>query len=287
MIADVARARQSAGRLQGLRLLRPPARPGGLSQEDLMDMVFLRLDSVAVLTMGEDGLPKRLHYAQILPGPREGALRRLDAAALGQGGHRLRRPGQALEDEMARTDRAVEPAAQAVQARPDAERRASWWGRAAVQARAGTVPGRAEGVGEDGRVVRRRNHDAAGGPGESQTAAGKGKLGELEIQALGQNAGIIVFDRELTPAQMRNLADATERKILDEVRPAHPGHLRPARRQPGRQAPGGTGQLRYMQPRLVGQNRALSRLAGGIGGRGPARPSWKWTSAGCAGASPG
>lgn len=270
MIADVARARQSAGRLRGLRLLHAhlPGQ-GGLSQEDLMDMVFLRLDSVAVLTMGEEGLPKRLHYAQILPGREKEPFDVWTPLPWDKVDIDFAAQAQALEDEMARTDQAVEPAAQAAQARPDAERRAVLVGVGPQSRREQELSlaelkelAKTAGLSVVGTMTQRV---AKVNP---KLLLGKGKLGELEIQALGQNADIIVFDRELTPAQMRNLADATERKILDRTQLILDIFAQHAVSRAGKLQVE-LAQLRYMQPRLVGQNRALSRLAGGIGGRGP------------------
>ena len=55
LIPELPRARSGAERLRGLRLLHTHLSPDGLSQEDLMDMLFLRLDAVAVLTVSPSG----------------------------------------------------------------------------------------------------------------------------------------------------------------------------------------------------------------------------------------
>jgi GTP-binding protein HflX len=80
--------------------------------------------------------------------------------------------------------------------------------------------------------------------------------------------GAFTFDGEFSPAQLRNLVDATERKILDRTQLILDIFAQRATSRAGRQQVE-LAQLQYMLPRLVGKNKAFSRLAGGIGGRGP------------------
>jgi GTP-binding protein HflX len=100
------------------------------------------------------------------------------------------------------------------------------------------------------------------------TILGKGKFAELEVLALQGNAGLIVFDQELTPAQMRNLADVTERRVLDRTQLILDIFAQHAKTRAGRLQVE-LAQLAYTLPRLVGKGLHLSRLMGGIGGRGP------------------
>jgi GTP-binding protein HflX len=79
---------------------------------------------------------------------------------------------------------------------------------------------------------------------------------------------VIIFDRELTPTQQRNLSLVTERKVLDRTQLILDIFARHASTRAGKLQVE-MAQLKYTLPRLVGQNQALSRLAGGIGGRGP------------------
>ncbi len=97
---------------------------------------------------------------------------------------------------------------------------------------------------------------------------GKGKLAELEVKALQANASVIIFDQELSPTQIRNLADITERKILDRTQLILDIFAQHATSASGKLQVE-MAQLKYTLPRLVGKNRAMSRLMGGIGGRGP------------------
>ena len=82
------------------------------------------------------------------------------------------------------------------------------------------------------------------------------------------NAGLIVFDGELAPAQLRNLTEVTERRILDRTQLILDIFAQRASSKAGKYQVE-LAQLQYMLPRLVGKSRAMDRLAGGIGGRGP------------------
>ena len=94
------------------------------------------------------------------------------------------------------------------------------------------------------------------------------KLAELEVIALQGHAGIIIFDGELSPAQLQNLAELTERKVLDRTQLILDIFAQHAKTGAGKLQVE-MAQLKYTQPRLVGKNRAMDRLMGGIGGRGP------------------
>ena len=72
LIPELPRARTGAGRLRGLRLLHTHLTPDGLTHEDLMDLLFLRLDSVGVLTVDAFGGPFQFQSAHLLPPSPEG-----------------------------------------------------------------------------------------------------------------------------------------------------------------------------------------------------------------------
>ena len=67
MIPQLPHARTGAGRLRGLRLIHTHLSPEGLSREDLMDLLFLRLDSISVLTVDEWGQPMQFQNAHLMP----------------------------------------------------------------------------------------------------------------------------------------------------------------------------------------------------------------------------
>ncbi len=97
---------------------------------------------------------------------------------------------------------------------------------------------------------------------------GKGKVEELSSLASGFEADLIIFDDELSAAQGRNLEDELGIKVIDRTRLildifaqhafSKEGHIQVE-----------LAQLNYLLPRLTGIGKDLSRLAGGIGTRGP------------------
>ena len=100
------------------------------------------------------------------------------------------------------------------------------------------------------------------------TYIGKGKIEEVRAMAFGLNATGVICDDELSPAQLNNLADITERKVLDRTQLILDIFAQHAVTRAGKLQVE-LAQLRYTQPRLTGKNRAMDRLMGGIGGRGP------------------
>lgn len=260
-IPELPRARMSSGRLRGLRLLHTHLSDEALSQEDLMDMVFLRLDSVTSLNVA-DGFPTTAQAAHLLPpNPDEKSYEvfapvRWDRMELDLGSI-----VEALEDEFSRQMDArdlesdenrvllvsVDKAPRPVQ-ELSLEELAELADTAGLKA-AGTMIQR----------VRKLN---------PKFIMGKGKLTELEVRALQANASVIIFDQELSPTQIRNLAKVTERKILDRTQLILDIFAQHATSKSGKLQVE-MAQLKYTLPRLVGKNRAMSRLMGGIGGRGP------------------
>jgi len=104
---------------------------------------------------------------------------------------------------------------------------------------------------------------------DPRTVVGKGKLEELLISAMQVGADAIIFDRELQPAQVRSISEATDLKVIDRSQLILDIFAQRAQSHEGK-IQVELAQLKYILPRLVlGQNSAFSRLAGGIGGRGP------------------
>lgn len=97
---------------------------------------------------------------------------------------------------------------------------------------------------------------------------GKGKLNEVILTARQKGANLIIFGAELSPAQLRNIADHTDMRIIDRTQLILDIFARRAKTKEGKLQVE-LAQLRYMLPRLSDKNRAFSRLTGGIGGRGP------------------
>jgi GTP-binding protein HflX len=110
-------------------------------------------------------------------------------------------------------------------------------------------------------IVQRRSIDP-------KTFIGSGKLEELVIRCLRLGAEMLIFDAELKPSQWRSVINSTEMKVLDRSMLILDIFAQRAQSSDGRLQVE-LAQLKYNLPRLVEKDAGLSRLSGGIGGRGP------------------
>jgi GTP-binding protein HflX len=100
------------------------------------------------------------------------------------------------------------------------------------------------------------------------TFIGSGKLDELATDCARFDIDVVVFDNELSPAQLRQIEERVNRKVIDRTQLILDIFARRARTREGKWQVE-LAQLKYLLPRLVGAGTALSRLGGGIGTRGP------------------
>jgi GTP-binding protein HflX len=103
---------------------------------------------------------------------------------------------------------------------------------------------------------------------EAATLIGQGKVVELAALGESQNAGLVIFDHDLTPTQQRNLEKQLSTKVIDRTQLILDIFARRARTREGRLQVE-LAQLNYLLPRLAGHGTEMSRLGGGIGTRGP------------------
>ncbi len=101
-----------------------------------------------------------------------------------------------------------------------------------------------------------------------QTAIGAGKVEEIALAAQTVGANLIVFDRDLTPAQVRNLETKIGVRVVDRTEVILDIFAQRARTRAGKLQVE-LAQLEYTIPRLTGRGQEMSRLGGGIGTRGP------------------
>ncbi|MEI6041416.1 MAG: GTPase HflX [Actinomycetes bacterium] len=113
----------------------------------------------------------------------------------------------------------------------------------------------------DGLIQRRDRPDPA-------TFIGSGKVAELKQSVAATGADTVVFDGELSPAQLRNLESKVKVKVIDRTALILDIFAQHAKSREGK-AQVELAQMTYLLPRLRGWGDSLSRQAGGIGGRGP------------------
>ena len=265
VLPDLKRLRVAERRFRGLRCLHTHLSNEPLTRDDLTDLALLRLDAMCAIEALDDGLPGIVRTAHLTPasaGDNGSEPWELMPEAL---------PSQIdldfvefithLEEEFAekrgehhrfdQRERAILVGVTTGSVEEERERLAEL----AELARFSDV------VVLDTLVQRRAKLDR-------RYLVGKGKIEELVIQSLQKGADLIIFDRNLTPAQVRSIAAATDLKILDRTQLILDVFARRAQSREGKLQVE-LAQLRYMLPRLTEMDTALSRLTGGIGGRGP------------------
>ena len=112
-------------------------------------------------------------------------------------------------------------------------------------------------------VMEQRRHEA-----DPKYLVGRGKLEEILIRAMQVDANALIFDPDLTPVQAHAIADFTDLKVIDRTMLILDIFAQRAKSRDGKLQVE-LAQLRYRLPRLHEKNTMMSRLTGGIGGRGP------------------
>jgi len=270
-LPDFKRVRVAGDRFRGLRCVHTHLRGEELTRDDLTDLALLRLDLMAAIDVdARTGLPGVVRAAHILPSaPAEAngngngnEFAFLEPALPGQLAIDFLELMEALEAELARNRRTV-------------KRTGTGDAVILVNVTTGSISeaedsmaelrelGVSAGVVVLDEIIQRR---AAIDP---RTVMGKGKLDELLIRAMQLGADAVIFDRELQPAQVRSVSEAADLKVIDRSQLILDIFAQRAQSREGK-IQVELAQLKYILPRLVlGQDSAFSRLAGGIGGRGP------------------
>jgi len=258
-IPDIGRYRLGRGRLRRLRLIfsdlsssdSPPSLPGDI----FGDLQKLRLDMVVSVKV--DGNRARMTHATISP-ERDGETieKNVDIATDTLDFERFIAE---RESELARADEATV----AVGGNPALL--IGVYAKSAARAESSMAElrelARTAGVRIVDEIVQRREPDP-------RSVLGKGKLEEVVLRCLRLGAEMLIFDGELRPGQWRAITNLTELKVLDRSMLILDIFAQRARSSEGRLQVE-LAQLKYNLPRLVEKDTGLSRLSGGIGGRGP------------------
>lgn len=259
---------EAESRLLGLRLLHTHVKPGGLSGRDLSMLFLNRLDAIVSIDVapGKDGaLPGPTQLATVSPPTateedwlvdepttvqaleQEDFLDRLSALE-----EELERTGQAREVRSSSAERAVLVGVQIREDHASAVSRLEELAELATSA---------------GAVVAYSSIQSRPSP-DPRTLIGRGKLQEFVSKAYHEDADMIIFDRELTPAQSREIDRETNLKVLDRTQLILDIFAQNARGHEA-QVQVELAQLQYRLTRLAGRGTEMSRLGGGIGTRGP------------------
>ncbi|HHZ83595.1 MAG TPA: GTPase HflX [Nitrospirales bacterium] len=262
VIPDLSRYRLGRTALRGVRMVHTHLRNEALNQDDLTDLALLRFDLIAALGVDAGGRPGTMYLAHVLPPNPDNRVYEVWAPtsfhaldlhlstflhSLDEEFSRLRSNHHVNQD----ADRAilisVSEKHRVVQEESVTELR--------------------ELAASDGIVVLdtviQRLQTV-----HPKYLLGQGKLKDVVISALHRGADFLIFDQNLTPGQTKAISEITEMKVIDRTQLILDIFSRRAHSREGKLQVE-LAQLRYTLPRLADRSTALSRLTGGIGGRGP------------------
>jgi len=262
VIPDLSRFGLGRSGLRGLRCVHTHLKQEPLNQDDITDLELLRLDLMAAIGVRDDGLPGALIYAHLLPTDDKAQIETVHLSDF----HRLKLDFsafiQALDQEMEGL------VAETIDLSDGRERAllisVAQTGREAVEASMAELEelARTANLAVIDRVIQRPRQL------NPRYLVGSGKLREIVIRALQQRATLLVFDQDLSPNQIRSISEMTEMKVIDRTQLILDIFARRAQSRDGK-VQVELAQLKYLMPRLTGKGTAMSRLMGGIGGRGP------------------
>jgi len=262
VIPDTSDYRVAPGRLRGLRCIHTHLDNEPLTTDDLTDLALLRLDIMAAITMTETGYFHKAHVGYILPISTSGKpfqiLNPLNPQDLDIGCLDLI---QSLETELAHATTLFEPGIGKERALlvsvTTAHRKIAMSSLEELEDLA-----LSSGIDVVEKILQLRQEV------DPRFLMGPGKLQELIILALQKGVTLIIFDQELNPSQIRSITDQVDLKIIDRTQLILDIFAQRAQTREGKLQVE-LAQLKYLLPRLVAKNTAMSRLTGGIGGRGP------------------
>ena len=266
MLPDIGRLRAAQGRFRGVRLVHTHLYNEPITRDDLTDLTRLRLDLVAAVLLSPEGEPRQFTFAYNVP-----TYAGTDSSYRVEGPFHWGQPQPdfgsliaSLEEEFARrsTTRKVQGKDGRALLIYVAEKRAG----AALQAASRLAElenlAKTAGVEVVDRVTQIRDSL------DPKFVVGKGKLETIVLRAIELDAETLIFDNILSPAQVSGIAGHTDLKVIDRTQLILDIFAQRAESRDGKLQVE-LAQLRYALPRLDAKDDALSRLTGGIGGRGP------------------
>ncbi len=273
MLPDIGRLRAAEGRFRALRLVHTHLYNEPLTRDDIVDLVRLRLDLVAAIQLSPEGEAKTLDLAYNTPpapvlegdDPRSAMpYRRVGPLPVGRIDIHFGELITALEDEFARRSRIFTHAkdGRAILVHVAEKSKQGAFAEAEESMRELAELSRTAGVEVVDTVIQLRERV------DPRLVVGKGKLDDIVLRAAELDAVTLVFDRNLTPSQASAIAKHADLKVIDRTQLILDIFAQRAESADGKLQVE-LAQLKYALPRLALKDDSLSRLTGGIGGRGP------------------
>jgi len=249
------------GNLKGLRLIHTHLKNEPLTRDDLTDLALLRLDYITAICITSDGEPGIVYSGHILPDEDSAPYQILDPASIQNLDIDCLSQILALESELTRKNHLYKPESGIENAflinATTLDPKEALASMDELKELCKTCSINVIGT----SIQRRKTIDP-------KFVVGKGKLSTLIIEAIQKYATILVFDRELSSSQIRSITDFVEIKVIDRTQLILDIFAKQAKSREGKFQVE-LAQMEYLLPRLITKNTAMSRLTGGIGGRGP------------------
>ncbi len=262
VIPDLSRFRLARSALRGIRMIHTHLRNEALNQDDLTDLALLRFDLIAALEVDVDGRLGIMHLAHILPpNPSNRVYEICSPTPFHDFDLHLSTFLHTLDQEFSKsksTHHVNRDADSAILISAAATHRATQEESLTELQELAT----SDGIVVLDTVIQRLQTV------HPKYLLGQGKLKDVVINALHRGADFLIFDQNLTPAQTKAISALTEMKVIDRTQLILDIFSRRAHSREGKLQVE-LAQLRYALPRLAERSTALSRLTGGIGGRGP------------------
>lgn len=256
--------RHEGGRLRGIRLIETvlPGRGNGaprpIGKDDLADLLHFRLDALVEIRVLPDGSARTARMAHLLPP--NGSGKRYEESEdlpLDRWPCDFDRHVAALEEEFARTAPRVRDVRDRERALVVALIDGLGAGREEALAEISELAESAGAAVVDRMAVRVRRIDP-------RTYVARGAAEEIELRAVRADADVILFDRELSPVQARNLEQSLRFKIVDRTALILDIFAQRARSIDGKHQVE-LARLKYRLPRVRLERGQLTRVRGGIG----------------------
>ena len=253
--------------LRGLRLIHTHLKNEPLNQDDLTDLALLRLDIIAAIGV-KDNLPEDIYVAHLMPQDSKNPIEVLSPENFYRFELDFASFIESLEEEMDRRrvfaqseiptrsgkDSREKAILISVSQKPKYEQEDSL-------EELKELAGSSDVLVLDKAIQRPKEINP-------RYLMGEGKLKEVIINALNKGATLLIFDQDLNPSQVKAIGELTEIKVIDRSQLILDIFARRAHSRDGK-VQVELAQLKYRLPRLTGKGTAMSRLMGGIGGRGP------------------
>ncbi len=255
--------RERSNRLKELRLIHTHLKKEFLTEEDLYDLTLLQLDLISAITIDHNGMPDTIFSARLSPANPKG-YELLEPEKLGHYKYKLKEIFSLIDIEYkdfvestkiaSSLPRAILVGVYTPEMRKKRKPEDSILELKELCRTAGVIPVET--------VIQKKDKI------EPSTVIGSGKLKEICFLAVQKNADLLIFDRELSPGQAIKISKETNLKIIDRTQLILDIFAKHAKTRDGKLQVE-LAQLKYLKGRLSEKDDNMSRLTGGIGGRGP------------------